>query len=129
MAGIARKLRIGKIYEEERCMTKKITKREKTHPAGYGRIRSPEEIGNLAREERKHQKLTLNDVYSASGLTTRFLSEFERGKTNASLGRVMDALQALGLEILVLPRGEAERLLALWRQRQNDRKDSGGDGL
>ncbi|OGT35331.1 MAG: hypothetical protein A2W28_03465 [Gammaproteobacteria bacterium RBG_16_51_14] len=73
-------------------------------------------MGQLVRQERKRQDLTMDEVYSASGLTTRFLSEFERGKPNASLGRVMDALQALGLEMLVLPRGDAERLLAAWRQ-------------
>lgn len=77
----------------------------------YGSVRSPQELGRLARRERKHQNLTLDEVYSASGLTTRFLSEFERGKANASLGRVMRALQILGLELLVLPRGEVERLL------------------
>jgi transcriptional regulator with XRE-family HTH domain len=80
------------------------------------RVRTPAALGRLARAERKRQKLTLTDIYSTSGLTTRFLSEFERGKPNASLGRVMDALQALGLELIVLPRGEAERLLAA-RQR------------
>ena len=108
-------------------MTEKNSKHEKTDTAGYGRIRSPEELGKLARAERKRQHLTLNEVYSASGLSTRFLSEFERGKPNASLGRVIDALQALGLDILILPRGEAEQLLALRRQR--DRRDSRGEGL
>lgn len=78
----------------------------------YGRVRSPLELGRLARQERKRQELTLDEVYSASGLTTRFLSEFERGKSSASLGRVMRTLQLLGLELLVLPRGEAERLLS-----------------
>ena len=76
------------------------------------RVRSPEALGRLARRERKRQGLTLDNVYSVTGLTTRFLSEFERGKPNASLGRVMQALQALGLEMLILPRGNAERLLA-----------------
>ena len=69
------------------------------------RVRSPEVLGRLARDERKRQDLTLDAVYSVTGLTTRFLSEFERGKPNASLGRVMQALQALGLEMLILPRG------------------------
>ena len=83
----------------------------------YGRVRSPREIGQLARLERKRQNLTLDEVYSASGLTTRFkFSEFERGKPNASLGRVMQALQLMGLELLVLPRGEAGRLLTHRRQ-------------
>ena len=76
------------------------------------RVRSPEGLGRLARSERKRQGLTLDAVYSVTGLTTRFLSEFERGKPNTSLGRVMQALQALGLEMLILPRGDAERLLA-----------------
>lgn len=97
-------------------MAGKDTNRETRNPPAYGRIRSPEALGRLARDERKRQGLTLDTVYSASGLTTRFLSEFERGKPNASIGRVMDTLQALGLEMLVMPRGEAERLLALRRQ-------------
>lgn len=97
-------------------MASNITNREKSHPATYGRVRSPVALGRLARQERKQQGLTLDEVYSVSGLTTRFLSEFERGKSNASLGRVMDTLQALGLEMLVMPRGEAERLLATRRE-------------
>lgn len=97
-------------------MSTEITNRKKQAQPIYGLVRSPETLGRLARQERKRQGLTLDEVYSASGLTTRFLSEFERGKPNASLGRVMDALQALGLEMLVLPRGEAERLLATRRR-------------
>jgi len=93
-------------------MGRKITNREKSPLPFYGRVRTPEALGQLARQERKHQGLTLDEVYSTSGLTTRFLSEFERGKPNASVGRVMDALQVLGLEMLVVPRGEAERLMA-----------------
>lgn len=88
------------------------------------RVRSPEALGRLARRERKRQGLTLDGVYSATGLTTRFLSEFERGKPNASLARVMGALQALGLEMLVLPRGDAERLMA----RQGHSKQVPGTG-
>lgn len=105
-------------------MSAKITDREKNTLPEYGRVRSPKALGSLARAERKRQGLTLDRVYSASGLTTRFLSEFERGKPNASIGRVMDALQALGLEMLVLPRGEAERLLAL---RRKEGAESGGE--
>ena len=82
----------------------------------YGRVRSPQELGQLARQERKQQNLTLDEVYSVSGLTTRFLSEFERGKPNASLDRVIRALQILGLELLVLPRGEADRFLGRRRR-------------
>lgn len=102
-------------------MSPDITNRESSHPADDARIRSPKALGRLARQERKRQKLTLSDIYSAAGLTTRFLSEFERGKPNASLGRVMDALQTLGLELIVLPRGAAERLLAAHQQGADQR--------
>ena len=102
-------------------MKPNITNRYKSQEIPYGKVRSPAALGQLARLERKHQKLTLDGIYSASGLTTRFLSEFERGKPNASLGRVMDALQALGLEMLVLPRGEAERLLSQRESVRNTR--------
>jgi transcriptional regulator with XRE-family HTH domain len=88
----------------------KITNRENTAPP-YGAIRSVVELGRLFRAERKRQGLTLEQLYASTGLSTRFLSEFERGKPNVSLVRVIAAMQALGLELLVLPRREAATLM------------------
>ena len=88
----------------------------------YGQVRTTEALGSLAREERKRQGLTLDWLYSMSGLSTRFLSQFERGKPNASLCRVMAALQLLGLEMVVLPRGEAAQLLEIMRVRNRETK-------
>ena len=105
-------------------MGQKITNREKFPQPNYGRVRSPETLGKIAREERRRQGLTLDKMYSVSGLTTRFLSEFERGKPNASISRIMDTLQALGLELLVLPRGEAEWLLSHWQRRRKSTEAS-----
>ena len=99
--------------------------RQNPKSSSSARVRSTEALGRLARRERKRQGLTLDDVYSVTGLTTRFLSEFERGKPNASLRRVMQALQALGLEMLILPRGDAERLLA--REDHSGRAARAGD--
>lgn len=93
-------------------MMREITNQSKFQPR-YGRVRRPEDMGRLVRDERRRQALTLEELYAATGLTTRFLSEFERGKAgNASIGRAMNALHALGLELLVLPRGDAQRALA-----------------
>ncbi len=50
-------------------------------------------------------------MYEATGLSTRFLSEFERGKEHASLGRALFALENLGLDVIVVPRQESERVL------------------
>ena len=101
-----------------------VPNREEADASPSALVRSPETLGRLARRERKRQGLTLDTVYSTTGLSTRFLSEFERGKPNASLGRVIQALQALGLEMLVLPRGDAERLLA--RQGRSGSAPDGG---
>lgn len=70
----------------------------------YGCIQSAEELGKLARTHRKQQKLTLETLSGLGNLSTRFLSEFERGKETAELGKVLKALHTLGLEVVVQPR-------------------------
>jgi hypothetical protein len=55
--------------------------------------------------------LTLDDVYASTGLTTRFLSEFERGKEHASISRALLALHSLGLDVLVVPRDRTAAIL------------------
>lgn len=71
----------------------------------YGVIRSAGELGNLARAHRKQRKLTLETISGLGNLSTRFLSEFERGKETAELGKVIKALHTLGLEVVIQPRG------------------------
>ncbi|MBW7856869.1 MAG: transcriptional regulator [Leptonema sp. (in: Bacteria)] len=48
-------------------------------------IRSVEELGKLVRDYRKSHNLTLETISGLSRLSTRFLSEFERGKETAAL--------------------------------------------
>lgn len=81
-------------------MAAKITNRD----TETVRVQTAAELGALFRRERKRRNLTLAQVRDATGLSTRFLSEFERGKENASLGRALMALTSLGLDVLVLPR-------------------------
>lgn len=90
----------------------KITKKEKAGSPRYGAVRSAGALGKLLRAERYRQDLSLEDLYSTTGLTTRFLSQFERGLSNPTLSRVMDALHALGLEMIVVPRGRGQNILA-----------------
>ncbi|HBC56702.1 MAG TPA: transcriptional regulator [Gammaproteobacteria bacterium] len=73
--------------------------------AQYGAVRSAEELGKLVRAHRKQRKLTLETISGLGNLSTRFLSEFERGKETAELGKVLQALRTLGLEVVVQPRG------------------------
>ncbi len=74
------------------------------HDVQYGRIETAEELGCLTRAHRKSKRLTLETVSGLGNLSPRFLSEFERGKETAEIGKVLKALRTLGLEITVQPR-------------------------
>lgn len=71
----------------------------------YGTVQTAEELGRLARAHRKQRRLTLETVSGLGNLSTRFLSEFERGKETAEIGKVLKALRTLGLEVIIQPRG------------------------
>lgn len=73
----------------------------------YGRIQSAEDLGRLVRAHRKGKGLTLETVSGLGNLSTRFLSEFERGKETAEIGKILKALRTLGLDVIVQPRGGA----------------------
>ena len=77
------------------------------HQVYYGATRSAEELGALARAHRKQRRLTLETISGLGNLSTRFLSEFERGKATAELGKVLKALHTLGLEVVIQPRRAA----------------------
>ncbi len=94
-------------------MAKKITHGENATAWIGGPIHYPDDFGHLIRLVRRRQGLTLEEVYSATGLTTRFLSEFERGKSNPSLGGALQAAQALGLEVVVVPRARLRQVRAV----------------
>ena len=71
----------------------------------YGAIRTAEELGRLVRTHRKSRHLTLETVSGLGNLSTRFLSEFERGKETAEIGKILKTLRTLGLEVIIQPRG------------------------
>ncbi len=73
----------------------------------YGKARSAKELGALVRAHRKQRKLTLETISGLGNLSTRFLSEFERGKETAELGKVLKVLRTLGLEVVIQPRRAA----------------------
>jgi len=73
----------------------------------YGTVQTAEELGRLARAHRKQRRLTLETVSGLGNLSTRFLSEFERGKETAEIGKILKALRTLGLEVIIQPRGRS----------------------
>ena len=74
------------------------------------RVKSANDIGRLIRAFRKERHLTLEKVTGLSNVSMRFLSELERGKETAELGKTLDVLNKLGLEVIIQPRGFSKEL-------------------
>ncbi len=64
-------------------------------------IHSTSELGTLIRIERKTLGLTQSDLAAACGLSLRFISELERGRASAGIGRVLHVLDMLGLGVTI----------------------------
>ncbi len=71
----------------------------------YGIVRNTKELGELTRAHRKNRAIALEKVSGLANLGKRFLSEFERGKETAEIGKVLKALNTLGLDVIIQPRG------------------------
>lgn len=71
-------------------------------------IKNSHELGALIRAFRKSQHLTLETVSGMTNVSMRFLSELERGKETAELGKALTILSQLGLKIIIAPRGDRD---------------------
>ena len=72
------------------------------------RVRSTTDIGSLIRKKRIGLGMTQSQLADISGNGTRFISDLENGKQTMQIGKVLDTLQVLGLDVYVSGRGEAE---------------------
>lgn len=64
-------------------------------------IKTPEDLGAVIRERRKKAKLTQKKAAALAGVGVRFLSELERGKPTAQIGKTLKVAQLLGLELRI----------------------------
>jgi HTH-type transcriptional regulator/antitoxin HipB len=74
-------------------------------PLPYGKIRAVSELGAAIRAKRKAIGMRQEELASLAGVGPRFLSEIEHGKTSAEIGKVLQVLRRLGLELSIRPRG------------------------
>lgn len=65
------------------------------------RVRTPEDLGSVIRRRRKKAKLTQKKTADLAGVGVRFLSELERGKPTAQIGKTLKVAQLLGLELRI----------------------------
>lgn len=72
----------------------------------YGSVRSARDLGRLMRSHRKSRGWTLQQLAGFANVSMRFLSELERGKETAEIGKALHALRLLGLEVVLAPRAQ-----------------------
>jgi HTH-type transcriptional regulator/antitoxin HipB len=58
-------------------------------------------LGKAIRRHRKSLGLTQQDAAGLCGVGERFLSELERGKESASLGKALQVIKRLGLRVII----------------------------
>ena len=68
-------------------------------------VMSTKELGELLRKKRKDQGRTQARVAEHCGLSPRFISEVERGKASAEIGKVLYLLATLGVDLIIDTRG------------------------
>ena len=64
-------------------------------------IKTPADLGKIIHQRRKAAKLTQQKAAALAGIGVRFLSELERGKPTAQIGKAIKVAQLLGLEIQI----------------------------
>ena len=70
----------------------------------YGKISTPEELGRIIRFKRKEISVRQEIAAGMTGVGTKFLSQLENGKETAELGKTLQVLRKMGLEVYVFPR-------------------------
>jgi len=59
------------------------------------------DIGAAIRKKRKDDGLTLADAAALCGVGYRFMSDLENGKATVQMGKVLQVLKALGLDVYI----------------------------
>jgi HTH-type transcriptional regulator / antitoxin HipB len=72
--------------------------------SAYGKISTPEELGRIIRHKRKEIGVRQEVAAGMAGVGTKFLSQLENGKETAELGKTLQVLRKMGLEVYIFPR-------------------------
>ncbi len=66
--------------------------------------RTSKEIGAAVRARRRELKVTQKDLAMTCGTGLRFIIDLEKGKETCQIGKVLQVLQALGLQLQITSR-------------------------
>lgn len=73
-------------------------------------VRTPSDLGDKARQYRKGQNVSIEDTAPMVNLGQRFISELERGKETAEIGKVLQLLNGIGLSVMIIPTHVASKI-------------------
>jgi transcriptional regulator with XRE-family HTH domain len=73
-------------------------------------VHNPSELGRLASQTRTKLGLRQSDLHAYTKLATRFIGEVEHGKETAQIGKVMEMLESMGLELVVRPKSDKTKV-------------------
>lgn len=65
------------------------------------KITDAKSLGNAIRQRRKELKYTQGYISVITGLSVSFLSDLENGKSTAEIGKTIEVINLLGLDINV----------------------------
>ena len=78
-----------------------------------GKILDTKSLGDVVRQHRKLQGATQVEFASLCGGGVRFISDLENGKPTIQMGKVLQVLHSLGLELALKPRGWTHSALGI----------------
>lgn len=65
------------------------------------KVATAADIGAAIRKKRKDDGLTMVDAAALCGVGYRFMSDLENGKKTAQMGKALQVIKALGLDIYI----------------------------
>jgi len=63
------------------------------------KIQDAQSLGQVIRQQRRRLKVTQRDLAMTSGTGLRFIIDLEKGKPTCQLGKALEIVRALGLNL------------------------------
>ncbi len=60
-----------------------------------------EKLGHIVRQARKEQGLTQEQLAATTGVGVRFIRELEQGKESCHIGKVLNVVSMLGIDVTI----------------------------
>jgi HTH-type transcriptional regulator/antitoxin HipB len=71
-----------------------------TKDSRFKAVTTTKDLGAVLRKKRKAQSLTQGQVAEYCGISVKFISEVERGKETAEIGKILSLLNTLGVDLI-----------------------------